>query len=171
MIDQNNNTKEVKNNIYPLTPLDFQIILRYVTSPTMALLLCLCFYTGTEIRHLLEMTYGDITSMNSGMLKIHLLYGSIPDVPVDEGIAHMLQPYTEKKKQNREFLFVHDDDSTWSRAYVDKQIAMISEQSEIPFTAESLRNSYFATIVNNIVPAGKKKAKNKLLKELIAGAA
>ena len=146
------------------------MILLYVSSPLMVLLIRLCFLTGTEIRYLLEMTYGDIASVNSGLLKIKLLYGCIPDIPVDEGLAQLLLEYA-KKKPDREFLFVHDDGSTWSTTYVDNQIALISEQSGIPFTAESLRNSYFNTVVNNTVKPGRKRVKEKMLKEMINGLA
>lgn len=169
MFIQNNITKEEKKT-YPLTSLDLEMILLYVSSPLMTILLRLCFCTGTEIKHLLEMTYGDIASINSGKLKIRLLYDSIPDIPVDNGIAEMLKPYAGKKN-DREFLFVHNDGSTWSTSYIDSQIKVISELSGIPFTAESLRNSYFNTIVNNTVAPGKKKAKEKMLKQMITGLA
>lgn len=167
MFIQNNITKEDKKKTYPLTSLDLEMILLFVSSPLMALLLRICFYTGTDIKYLLEMTYGDITSVSRGKLKIRLLYNSIPDIPVDDGIAEILKPYAGKKPE-REFFFTHEDGSTWSTAYVDNQIAAIAEQSGIFFTADSLRNSYFNTIVNNIVKPGKKKAKDKLLKEMIA---
>ena len=169
MFEYSNITNNEKK-VYLLTPMDFEMILAYVASPLMAILLRLCFLTGTEINNLLELTYTDLSNLNSGFLKIRLLYGRIPDIPIDDGVRQMLQPYAGEKP-GREFFFTHDDGSTWSSAYVDSQISEISEKSGILFTADSLRESYFNTVVNNVLPQGRKRAKNKMMKEMISGLA
>lgn len=143
------------------------MILTFVSSPLLSVLLRLCFLTGTDIRYLLEMTYSDLVSMKSGLLKIHLLYGCIPDIPVDEGIQSLLRPYIGEKP-GREFLFTHDDGSTWTPLYVNNQIADISERSGFYFTADSLKKSYYNTEVHNIIPAKKSSARSKLYRQMIS---
>lgn len=164
-------TKEDKPlKLAPLTPLDLEMILSCVPAPLMVLLLRLCFLTGTEIRYLLEMTYGDLKTISGGKLKIRLLYDCIPDIPINTGVQQLLQPYVGKQP-DRDFLFTHDDGSTWTPAFVDGQVKVISEQSGLYFNADSLRMSYFNTVAANTISPAKPKARKKLYNELIRGMA
>lgn len=159
---------EKKPRIYydftPLTAMDLMIIVTASASPLMAVLFNLCFWTGIEVRYLLETTYGDLNTITNGTLSIYYTYGIVSGVPLSTDLQQMLAPYIDGGK-DYDFLFAHEDGSTWTPAYVDGIIEELNESTGITFTAESLQKSYFANSVFNEIPPSSYRKRKKALKE------
>ena len=151
----------------PLTLIDLMIIVSAAESPLMAVLFNLCYWTGIEIHYLLEMTYGDLTSVPEGILSIYYTYGIVSGVEISESLQQMLAPYIGAQYDD-EFLYTHEDGSTWTPAYVDGEIEKISQSTGIKFTAKTLRDSYYAASVFNVIPAKSYGKRRKAMKEAMA---
>lgn len=159
---------EKKPKIYydftPITAMDLMIIIAASASPLMAVLLNLCFWTGIEVKYLLEMTYGDLNTITNGTLSIYYTYGIISGVPLSTDLQQMLAPYIGGGKEY-DFLFAHEDGSTWTPMYVNGTIEDLSKRTGITFTAESLQKSYYANTVFNLIPSTNFRKRKKALKE------
>ena len=164
------NIADMKPKVYydftPLTALDLLILTSASASPHMAVLFTLCYWTGIEIRYLLEMTYSDLNSISHGTFSISHTNGIVSGMPLSIGLQQILTPYIGKGKEN-DFVFKHEDGSAWTSTYVDGAIEELSRNTGIIFTAETLLKSYYANIVFSMIPPTKYNKREKALKQTL----
>lgn len=147
-----------------ISPVLLEIMLSAASSPLFRLLIELTVWTNIPVNQLLELTYGDLQTVDSGNLSIYYTYGEVSEVPLSEGLKAMLLPYVGKG-QKWDFVFAHEDGSTWSDAYVKEQIDILSKAAGIECTLEDLKYSYYRMIADSIFEPKQKAKKKKYVQE------
>lgn len=147
-----------------IAPVLLEIILAAVSSPLFRLLIELTVWTNVSISNLLEMTYGDLKTIEQGWFSIYYTYGAVENVPISKGLQEMLLPYVGKG-QKWDFIFTHEDGSTWSEDYVKGIVKSVSEKTGIDCTFEDLHYSYYRMIADSIYDPKQKQKKKKFVKE------
>lgn len=165
----NNGIESVKRQPYNISPVLLEIILAASSSQMLRVLIELHAWTNIEIRYLLELTYGDLVSVPQGKISIYYTHGLISDIPIGDGIRELLQPYVGKGGK-WDFLFTHEDGSSWSEEYVSSMVTDLSQRTGIECTLDDLTYSFYRMEADSIFSPTQTKKKRKYVKDMMTNA-
>lgn len=80
----------------------------------------------------------------------------------------LLQPYVGKGGK-WDFLFTHEDGSSWSEEYVSSMVEELSQRTGIECTLEDLAYSFYRTEADSIFSQTQTKKKRQYIKEMMSG--